>query len=178
MADAVLLSLRVNGGEIEVAAPPHWTLLEVLRYKLDLVGSKQGCDKGDCGACTVQLDGVPVLSCLTLARHAEGHDVETVEGLTFNESGCHPLQDAFDRYDAAQCGFCTPGILMSAEALLRRAGRVVTHEEAARALAGNLCRCTGYTKIFDAIVDASRRMFGEVERTRAADLDLDLGAAE
>ena len=135
-------------------------LLEVLRYQLDLIGSKQGCDKGDCGACTVQLDGVPVLGCLTLARHAEGREVTTVEGLGFNEAGCHPLQDAFDRYDAAQCGFCTPGILMSAEALVRRKARPVSKQEVAEALAGNLCRCTGYTKILDAVVDASERMFG------------------
>jgi len=152
------LTLKVNEAVVEVAAPSHWTLLEVLRYKLDLVGSKQGCDKGDCGACTVQIDGQPVLSCLTLATHAEGREVRTVEGLSLHEGGCHPLQDAFDRYNAAQCGFCTPGILMSAEALLRRAGRAVTRTEAAEALAGNLCRCTGYTKILDAVVDASEIM--------------------
>lgn len=157
---AQALSLRINGSEVEVAAPPHWTLLEVLRYKLDLIGSKQGCDKGDCGACTVQLDGVPVLACLTLARHAEGKEITTVEGLGFTEAGCHPLQDAFDRYDAAQCGFCTPGILMSAEALVRGKGRPVSRQEVAEALAGNLCRCTGYTKILDAVVDASERMHG------------------
>jgi len=156
---SILLSLRVNGRDEQVAAPPHHTLLEVLRYRLRLTGSKQGCDKGDCGACTVQIDGEPVLSCLTLAIQAQGRDVRTVEGLAGRTA--HPLQDAMDRYDAAQCGFCTPGVLMSAERLLRDADRAVTHAEAAHAIAGNLCRCTGYTKILDAIVDASERMHGE-----------------
>jgi len=155
----LLLSLEVNGEPVQVAAPAHHTLLEVLRYKLDLIGTKQGCDKGDCGACTVQIDGSPQLSCLTLAVQAQGRSVTTVEGLGLACGGCHPLQDAFDRWDAAQCGFCTPGILMSAEALLRRnRGREVTRPQVAEALAGNLCRCTGYTKIVDAVVDASRRM--------------------
>jgi aerobic-type carbon monoxide dehydrogenase small subunit (CoxS/CutS family) len=168
MADA--LALKINGSDVEVAAPSHWTLLEVLRYKLDLIGSKQGCDKGDCGACTVQIDGRPVLSCLTLAKHAEGREIQTVEGLSQNPAACHPLQDAFDRFDAAQCGFCTPGILMSAEALVRTRSRPVTRQEVAEALAGNLCRCTGYTKILDAVVDASEVMFGKGDgSTRAAE---------
>ncbi|MGB1016120.1 MAG: (2Fe-2S)-binding protein [Nannocystaceae bacterium] len=156
---AFLLSTTVNGEPVTVAAPHHWTLLEVLRYKLDLIGSKQGCDKGDCGACTVQVDGEPVLACLTLAAHVQGREVTTVEGLGLaHKTGCHPLQDAFDRWTAAQCGFCTPGILMSADALIRKRGRPVNREEAAHALAGNLCRCTGYTKILDAVVDASEQM--------------------
>lgn len=159
MAETALLELRVNGDRAHVAAPPHWTLLEVLRYRLDLIGSKQGCDKGDCGACTVQVDGQPVLACLTLARSAQGRDIRTVEGLSFRGAACHPLQDAFDRYDAAQCGFCTPGILMSAEALIRRRARPVSRSEVREALAGNLCRCTGYTKILDAVVDASERLY-------------------
>ena len=158
---ARLLHLTVNGQRHELAVKPHHTLLEVLRYQLDLVGSKQGCDKGDCGACTVQIDGQPRLSCITLALQAEGREVTTVEGLGLSSGGCHPLQDAMDRWDAAQCGFCTPGILMSAEALLRRARRPVTDAEVRQALAGNLCRCTGYTKIIDAVVDASRVMSGD-----------------
>jgi aerobic-type carbon monoxide dehydrogenase small subunit (CoxS/CutS family) len=161
MAEPALLKLRVNGDSVHVAAPEHWTLLEVLRYRMDLIGSKQGCDKGDCGACTVQIDGRPVLACLTLARSAEGREIQTVEGLSYLDGRtCHPLQDAFDRHDAAQCGFCTPGILMSAEALLRTKARPVARAEVREALAGNLCRCTGYTKILDAIVDASERMYG------------------
>ncbi len=155
-----LVELRVNGEAIRVAVDAHRTLLEVLRYQLDLIGSKQGCDKGDCGACTVQIDGVPTLACLTLAVAVAGREVTTVEGLGLAHEGCHPLQDAFDRHDAAQCGFCTPGILMSAEALVRRSKRVVTRDEIREALAGNLCRCTGYTKILDAIEDASRTMHG------------------
>ena len=160
-ATAFLLSMNVNGESVTVATPPHYTLLEVLRYKLDLIGSKQGCDKGDCGACTVQLDGTPVLACLTLAAHAQGREVTTVEGLGLKAGGVHPLQDAFDRHDAAQCGFCTPGILMSAEALVRarpQGDGPVSRQEVREALAGNLCRCTGYTKIIDAVVDASARM--------------------
>ena len=165
---AIMLSMTVNGERVQVATPPHWTLLEVLRYRLDLVGSKQGCDKGDCGACTVQIDGVPQLACLTLAVHAEGRAVTTVEGLGLLAGGVHPLQDAFDRHDAAQCGFCTPGILISADALLRRAGREVTRAEVCEALAGNLCRCTGYTKIIDAVVDASQVMCGRATEAQEA----------
>lgn len=152
----MLVSMTVNGEVVEVAAPPHYTLLEVLRYKLDLIGSKQGCDKGDCGACTVQLDGRAVLSCLTLAVQAEGREVITVEGMTARE--LHPLHDCFDKKVAAQCGFCTPGILMAADAYLRRVKRPITRAEAADALASNLCRCTGYTKILDAVVEASELM--------------------
>jgi len=168
---ALLLTMTVNGDPVEVAAPAHWTLLEVLRYKLDLIGSKQGCDKGDCGACTVQIDGAPVLACLTLGIQAEGRQVTTVEGLSHGR--VHPLLDAFDRYDAAQCGFCTPGILMAAESLIRERRTPVSREEAAQALAGNLCRCTGYTKILDAVVDASELVAGEradavKEKTRDA----------
>lgn len=151
-----MLSFELNGEPVEVAAPPHHTLLEVLRYKLDLIGSKQGCDKGDCGACTVQLDGRAVLACLTLGLHADGRRVDTVEGMTGR--ALHPLQDSFDRWVAAQCGFCTPGILMAADAYLSRARRAVTREEVAEALASNLCRCTGYTKILDAVVEASEVM--------------------
>jgi len=165
---ARIVRMHVNGEAVEIAVAPHRTLLEVLRYQLDLIGSKQGCDKGDCGACTVQIDGRPVLACITLATMAEGRRVTTVEGLSNARATVHPLLDAFDRHDAAQCGFCTPGILMSADALLRRAGRPVTPNEVRTALAGNLCRCTGYTKIVDAVVEASTVMTAEVQTVDAA----------
>lgn len=164
---AELLRMHVNGEAIEVAAPPHYTLLEVLRYKLDLIGSKQGCDKGDCGACTVQLDGVARLSCLTLAVQCQGREVKTVEGMTGPH--LHPLQDCMDRKVAAQCGFCTPGILMAADAFLKEAGGKVTRDEVCEALAGNLCRCTGYTKIVDAIVEASALVAAKSSEDGAAE---------
>jgi len=151
---SALLRFTLNGEPVEVAAPAHWTLLEVLRYRLDRIGTKQGCDKGDCGACTVQLDGRAVPSCLVLAAQVEGHEVTTVEGL--QGPALHPLFDAFDDAVAAQCGFCTPGIIMAADAYLKQVGRPVTRAEAAAALAGNLCRCTGYTKIFEAVLAAAR----------------------
>lgn len=154
--ETTVCRLRVNGDERACAVTPGTTLLEALRYRLGLTGSKQGCDKGDCGACTVLVDGRPVLSCITLALAAEGRDVRTVEGLA-GPGGPHPLQDAFDRTGGAQCGFCTPGMLMSAYALLQRNPRP-TREEIALALSGNLCRCTGYTKIFEAVELAAREL--------------------
>ena len=151
-----VVTLRVNGDQHQVGVPAHHTLLEVLRYALGLTGSKQGCDKGDCGACTVLVDGVPTLACLTPVQEAEGRDVVTVEGLA-TPQGPHPLQDEFDLHGAAQCGFCTPGILCSAAALLERRP-APTRVEIQEALAGNLCRCTGYAKIYDAVEAAARRL--------------------
>jgi len=151
-----LTHLIVNGDRRELGVPSHWTLLEALRYGLGLTGSKQGCDKGDCGACTVLLDGEPTLSCITPALEAEGRQVTTVEGLASAEAA-HPLQDAFGECGAAQCGFCTPGILMSAAALLARTTEP-TRQDVKEALSGNLCRCTGYTKIFEAVELAAARM--------------------
>ena len=151
-----IVRLRVNGDLRSVGVPPHWTLLETLRYGLGLTGSKQGCDKGDCGACTVIVDGEAVLACLTPVWEGEGREITTVEGLALGPH-LHPLQDEFDRKGAAQCGFCTPGILCSAAALLARTpapGR----EEIRHALSGNLCRCTGYTKIYDAVEAAAERL--------------------
>jgi carbon-monoxide dehydrogenase small subunit len=144
-----IVTLKVNGELHEVAIPVHFTLLETLRYGLGLTGSKQGCDKGDCGACTVLLDGDAVLSCILPVWEAEQRDVWTVEGLA-GADGLHPLQEAFDLTGAAQCGFCTPGMLASAADLLSR-NSDPTREEVAEALSGNLCRCTGYTKIFEAV---------------------------
>lgn len=152
---STLLKLRVNGEVHEVAAPMHHTLCEVLRYKLGLTGTKQGCDKGDCGACTVLVDGAPVLSCLTLASAAEGKDVTTIEGLA-TPAGLDPVQDAFDRCGALQCGFCQPGMMLSARALLDENPHP-TVEDIRQALSGNLCRCTGYTKILEAVLMAAAR---------------------
>jgi aerobic-type carbon monoxide dehydrogenase small subunit (CoxS/CutS family) len=155
-----LVELRVNGDAYEAAVPTHWTLLEALRYTLGLTGSKQGCDKGDCGACTVWLDGTPTLACITPVWEAEEREVTTVEGLVGLRTPPgvpHPLQDTFDLCGAAQCGFCTPGILMSGAALLEE-NTAPTRQEIREALSGNLCRCTGYTKILDAVEMAAERM--------------------
>jgi carbon-monoxide dehydrogenase small subunit len=144
-----ILELRVNGDRVETGVPVHFTLLETLRYVLGLTGSKQGCDKGDCGACTVLVDGEAVLSCILPVHEAVGHDIRTVEGIADGPRP-HALQDAFDLTGGAQCGFCTPGILCSAYGLLER-NTDPTRAEIAEALSGNLCRCTGYTKIFEAV---------------------------
>ncbi len=151
-----VVRLTVNGDERACGVPQHWTLLETLRYGLGLTGSKQGCDKGDCGACTVILDGKAVLSCITPAWEAMDRDVRTVEGLA-KEGAVHPLQDEFDLNGAAQCGFCTPGVLMSAVALLE-ADPAPDRDDVRSALAGNLCRCTGYEKIYDAVLAAASRL--------------------
>ena len=149
-----VITLRVNGEESEVAVPSHWTLLETLRYEMGLTGSKQGCDKGDCGACTVLLDGAPHLSCLTLAMSAVGHDVKTIEGLAV-DGKLDPVQDAFDECGALQCGFCQSGVMMTARNLLDE-NPSPTRDEVKLALSGNLCRCTGYTKILEAVEQASK----------------------
>lgn len=151
-----IVRLTVNGDSLETGVPSHYTLLETLRYALGLTGSKQGCDKGDCGACTVLVDGRPTLSCITPVWEAEGAEVRTVEGLATAEAP-HPLQDEFDLHGAAQCGFCTPGILCSAAALLAD-NPDPTRDDIKLALSGNLCRCTGYTKIYDAVEAAAERL--------------------
>ena len=144
-----VLHLNVNGDRHEVAALAHWTLLEVLRYRIGLTGSKQGCDKGDCGACTVLADGQPILSCITLAHDAQGLKITTIEGLA-GPSGLDPVQRAFADCGALQCGFCQPGMMLSARALLDKCQRP-TLPQIQEALSGNLCRCTGYTKIYEAV---------------------------
>ncbi len=159
------LTLHVNGDPIELAVPDHWTLLEALRYAMSLTGTKQGCDKGDCGACTVLVDGEPILSCLTLAANAVGKQIVTIEGLTplhrkAGGSGVDPVQDAFDRCGALQCGFCQSGMILSAKALLTR-NRHPTRDDIKLALSGNLCRCTGYTQILEAVELAAAEARGE-----------------
>jgi carbon-monoxide dehydrogenase small subunit len=150
-----LLRLQVNGEPHTVAAEPQHTLLEVLREELQLTGTKHGCELGECGACTVLVDGVPVLSCLTLpALLSDGAEVTTVEGLAVGAT-LHPLQTAFAEEGAAQCGYCTPGMLMAAKALLDGNPRP-SRDEIAQAISGNLCRCTGYTAIYEAIEKAAR----------------------
>jgi carbon-monoxide dehydrogenase small subunit len=144
-----IVSLKVNGVRHELAVEPRRTLIELLREDLGLTGSKVGCGIGDCGACTVLLDGVATFSCLTLAIQADGCEVETVEGLA-EDGKLNRLQEAFVEHGAVQCGYCTPGMLMSATELLRRNPRP-TDAEIRRAISGNLCRCTGYQKIVEAI---------------------------
>jgi carbon-monoxide dehydrogenase small subunit len=156
MSERVRLNFNVNGEPVEVWARPHKTLLEVLREDLGLTGTKHGCELGECGACTVLVDGEPQLSCLVLPIELEGRDVMTVEGLT-QQGVPHPLQKAFAEEGAAQCGYCTPGILLAAKALLDR-NRKPTREDIKDFLAGNLCRCTGYFQIIDAVELAAKRL--------------------
>jgi len=157
--EKVRLQLKVNGEDREVLAPVHHTLLEVLREELALTGTKHGCELGECGTCTVLLDGRPVLSCVTLPIECEGRDITTVEGMA-DAQGLHPLQTAFAELGSAQCGYCTPGFLLSAAALLKDNPKP-SRQEIAEATAGNLCRCTGYLKIFESIERAAARMRGE-----------------
>jgi aerobic-type carbon monoxide dehydrogenase small subunit (CoxS/CutS family) len=152
------IRLTVNGEAHEVLVAVHKTLLEVLREDLGLTGTKHGCELGECGTCTVLVDGLPVLSCLALPVECQGREIKTVEGMA--EGGrLHPLQQAFAELGAAQCGYCTPGILLTAEALLVDIP-TPTRDEIKHALSGNLCRCTGYTKILDAVELAALRMKG------------------
>ncbi len=151
-----LITLHVNGETHEVYVPVHKTLLEVLREDLGLTGTKHGCELGECGACTVLVDGEPYLSCLTLPIEVQGREILTVEGLAKNGQ-LHPLQIAFAELGAAQCGYCTPAMLVTAYALLDRNPNP-SRQAIKEALAGNLCRCTGYTKILDAVALAAQRM--------------------
>jgi carbon-monoxide dehydrogenase small subunit len=148
-----LIELNVNDEIHEVLIEPRTTLLQVLREHLDLTGTKKGCDIGECGACTVLIDGKPTVSCLTLAIKVQGKKILTIEGLSKN-GRLHPLQQAFIDHFAVQCGFCTPGMILSAKALLDRNPHP-TEEEIREAISGNLCRCTGYVKIIEAIMAAA-----------------------
>jgi carbon-monoxide dehydrogenase small subunit len=154
--EKIEIALHVNGEATAITVAPQETLLEVLRERLSLTGTKHGCESGECGACAVLMDGKPVLSCLLLAPECDGSVIETVEGLAAGDS-LHPLQEAFADADAAQCGYCTPGFLMAAKALLDERPNP-SRDEIRQALSGNLCRCTGYNQIVDAVEKASRRM--------------------
>jgi len=154
--DRQVISLEVNGERRELLLPVHKTLLEVLREDMQLTGTKHGCELGECGTCTVLIDGKPELSCLVLPIQVEGRAITTIEGLA-GGSQLHPLQQAFAELGAAQCGYCSPGILLASKSLLEANGRP-TRDEIREALAGNLCRCTGYTKILEAVELAAGRM--------------------
>ncbi len=149
-----LITLRVNGEEFEVPVAPTDFLVDVIRERIGLTGTKKGCGIGDCGACTVLVDGEPVLSCLTLALSCEGRQVTTIEGLAA-QGELHPVQQAFVETGAIQCGFCTPGMILSAKALLDRVPNP-TADQIQAGLAGNICRCTGYVKILEAVQHAAR----------------------
>ena len=155
------LQCTVNGEPTEVLVQPYTTLLDALREDLGLTGPKEGCGTGDCGACTIHLDGEPVASCLVLAMQARDRSVRTIEGMA--SGALHPLQDAFVRHGVPQCGFCIPGVLMAAAALLEDTPRP-TEEEIRYGIAGNLCRCTGYTPMIAAITEAAAQMQGGARR--------------
>ncbi len=156
---SIAVSTTINGDDVEFLCHPDETLLDVLRNRLGLLGAKEGCGTGDCGACSTIMDGRVVCSCLVLGAEAEGRSIETIEGMA-NGSELHPLQRKFIEHAALQCGVCTPGFLMAAKALLD-VNPEPTEEEIRYWLAGNLCRCTGYDKIVRAVQDAALEMKGE-----------------
>jgi carbon-monoxide dehydrogenase small subunit len=160
MSTKVHVQTRINGEEVDFLCEPRQSLLEVLREELGLTGSKEGCNNGNCGACSVILDSVLVNSCLVLAVELNGREVTTIEGIAGPE-GLHPLQQKFLEHAALQCGICTPGFIVAAKALLDKKPHV-TEAEARHWLAGNLCRCTGYDKIIRAVLDASKAMEAKV----------------
>ena len=151
------INIKVNGEPRRVLVQNSDTLLDVLRNAFDLTGAKNGCNRGECGTCTVLLDGRPIRSCIFLAVMAEGHDVLTIEGMESRSGDLHPLQNAFVTQGAIQCGFCTPGMILTAKGLLDENPRP-SETDVRRAISGNLCRCTGYVKIVDAIMSASERL--------------------
>ena len=153
---SILVSSKINGDDLEFVCEPDETLLDALRDRVGLTGVKEGCGTGDCGACTITLDGALVCSCLVLGAEAQDRSIETVEGMADGDK-LHPLQQKFLEHAALQCGICTPGFLVAAKSLLEK-NPDPTEEEVRYALAGNLCRCTGYDKIVRAVLDAAKQM--------------------
>ncbi|MFK3690879.1 (2Fe-2S)-binding protein [Agrobacterium tumefaciens] len=153
------VALKVNGTSYSLQLAPWVTLVDALRERLGLTGTKVGCNHGQCGACTVLIDGRRVLSCLTLASRCQGQEVTTIEGLASSDGTLHPMQAAFVEHDAFQCGYCTPGQIVSAVALVRE-GRLGSDDEIREFMSGNLCRCAAYPKILAAIRDGARTMAG------------------
>ncbi|MGE5303771.1 MAG: (2Fe-2S)-binding protein [Alphaproteobacteria bacterium] len=151
-----LITLRINDTDEEVYVEPWWTLSYVLREELNLIGTKEGCNAGHCGACTVLIDGKAMMSCLYLAMKAQSKEILTIEGLKGDDDSLHPLQEAFIEHFAVQCGYCTPGLIMTAKAMLDENPNP-TEEEVREGLNGNVCRCTGYTKIVEAILSVAER---------------------
>ena len=162
----VHLTFQVNGETLQASVAPYKTLLEVLREDLNLPGTKHGCELGECGACAVLIDGEPVLSCLALGLECAERPIETIEGLA-DDAQLHPLQAAFADLGAAQCGYCTPGILLTAKALLENTGNP-SRAQIREALSGNLCRCTGYQQIFEAVEEAVVRIGEEHTKVSGA----------
>ena len=157
------LALMINGEQHELLIEPHWTLLHVLRTELGLTGTKENCLEGECGVCTVLLDGKAVNSCIVLAAQCGGRDIVTIEGLGGPER-LHPLQQAFIKYGAVQCGYCIPGMILTAKSFLdEHPGKIPSEDEIREAICGTLCRCTGYQKIVDAIAAAATRMSKQAE---------------
>jgi len=154
------IRFTVNGNVAEVEVLPHWNLLRVLRDDLSLTGAKQGCGEGECGACTVLVDGAPVNACIYPVLEAEGKNVLTIEGLMSEDGRLHPIQEAFLEKAGVQCGFCTPGMIMSAKALLDMTPDP-TEAEIRHAIAGNMCRCTGYVQIVESIRRAAELLSGD-----------------
>lgn len=150
-----MISFELNGDRMEVEVESHWTLLHLLREELELTGTKSGCESGECGACTVLVNGEAINSCIYPVMEIDGEAVTTIEGIAKRSGELHPLQEAFVEQGAVQCGFCTPGMVMAAKALLDRNPNP-TEEEIRHALAGNMCRCTGYVQIIEAVKSASQ----------------------
>ncbi|MEW5865573.1 MAG: (2Fe-2S)-binding protein [Bacillota bacterium] len=159
------IRVKVNGEWVEAAVPSHKRLLDFLREDLDLIGAKEGCGGGECGACTVLVNGEPINACLVLAVEADGQEILTVEGLA-REDGLDPIQEAFIENAALQCGYCIPGMVMSAKALLLRNPQPA-RDEVVEAIAGNLCRCTGYARVVDAIMQAAAA--GQASKSRGGE---------